>query len=127
MIEEYGAVILIVVATVLMIVMLPLFASRISEVSPANVVPTNYMDEVNKPRVSKYLSIDGKVYEYEEGMSWNQWISSSYNEDRYSVYLNPCTGEDYLGRVTITHTNDDETSGNQLDPIYDPIYPEEGV
>lgn len=96
--EEYGSVILVVVTTVLLLLGLPIYAASVNDVTADitnNITTKEYKPENNKD--IRTLAIDGNLYDYENGMSWNEWISSSYNTASFSTYTNPCDNEDYLG------------------------------
>lgn len=106
--EEYGAVILVVICTCLLIMMIPTFAYKISNISGKLIDSKTDMEDSYVEPIEKSLSIDSVIYSYEEGMSWMEWMMSSYNTGHYSVYTNPCDNQDYLGKVIITNVRTGE-------------------
>lgn len=111
-IEEYGGALLAVAGTLILLGMLPGFAEGIKDNTDKVIENTQKMDAVEPNANIIPFSIDSVIYQYEEGMSWREWLNSSYNNGGFTVYVNPCTGEDMLGKfkVTNTGTGEDVTS-----------------
>jgi hypothetical protein len=54
------------------------YSKRVVQPSEPNIPPTNLIT----------FTIDGVIYQAEDGMTWGEWVDSEYNVDGYLVYNN---------------------------------------
>lgn len=118
-IEEYGGALLAAVGTIVLLGMMPAFAEQVKGSTESVIENQQTIDQVEPDSYLIPFSIDGDTYQYEEGMSWREWLNSSYNTGGFTVYVNPCTGEDMLGKYTVTKI---PVSGANNSPTFEESY-----
>lgn len=100
--EEYGGVLIVLFCTFVFLVGIPTFTNNLVKqtdnlIKKEGYEKKDYIKNDNGTNIKYELKIDDVVYTYEEGMSWQEWINSSYNTGNYSIFYNPCTGQEHLG------------------------------
>lgn len=107
--EEYGSVILTIFVTVLLLIGLPMIASKATNTTSGIINVENarnsgeYWKDVSGEKEIIAFSVDGNIYYYEQGMTWQEWTASSYNTNNFTITTDACTGNELIGKAIITN------------------------
>lgn len=64
----------------------------------------NVNNNVNDTKLITFY-IDNREYQYEEGMTWKEWINSEYNTDNFVFYRNVIKNNGYRCDGLYVYTN----------------------
>lgn len=106
-IEDYGSVLIIIMITIFALAAVPYVTETLNGSNMFKILDGVYDTiDIETVKIKGELRIDGVVYKYEEGMSWQEWINSSYNTAGYTIIYDPCTCKELVGNVDITLVNE---------------------
>lgn len=102
LLDEFGSTIIVVFCTVMALIAIPYFKTALEDTAKNTIIieDKDYIDDSNASKEKIEFTIDGVNYLYEEGMSWQEWINSSYNTGGYTILYSPCSCKDLLGKNT---------------------------
>lgn len=103
-IEQYGKIILVTVIMIIILLLIPGMVEQIDKLGTQNA------KKQRESTLNEYrFYINGKQYTIEDGMTWEDWVSSPYNTNGFKIVT-------YCDEKYLVTSDSDSAFSNQPDP-----------